>query len=208
MKNSVRLTAAIAALAMLGACGIIKGGGKKTPVLGERVPILASENDILPDTSLKGVDVLLPDAVANAGWTQPGGNASKSMGHLALGATLTKAWTVEVPGSNKRERLAAAPVVSDNRLFVMDTNGSVHAFAADTGARLWEVTTVKDKENKSSRFGGGVSADNGRVYATNGLGDVVALDATNGAELWRARPGGPLRGSPTIANGCASPRTT
>jgi glucose dehydrogenase len=49
-------------------------------------------------------------------------------------------------------------------------------------------------------FGGGVSFDNGRIYATSGLGDVEAIDANTGALIWRARPGGPLRGAPTIAN--------
>jgi outer membrane protein assembly factor BamB len=36
------------------------------------------------------------------------------------------------------------------------------------------------------------------VFATDGLGDVVAFDANSGAEVWRVKPGGPLRGSPTI----------
>src|SRR5690606_15817484 len=35
--------------------------------------------------------------------------------------------------------------------------------------------------------------------ATTGAGDVVALNAQTGAEVWRVRPGGPLRGSPTVA---------
>ncbi len=143
----------------------------------------------------------MPPAEVNADWAQPGGNAAKSMGHLALGASLTRAWTVSIEGSNKRERLASPPVVADNRLFVVDTQGAVNAFAADTGSKLWSTPTVKDKENRLARFGGGVSADGGQVYATNGVGDVVAFDAATGTETWRIRPGGPLRGSPTVANG-------
>ncbi|MCW3835464.1 PQQ-binding-like beta-propeller repeat protein [Sphingomonas canadensis] len=200
MKNRVRVAAAIAALALLSGCGAFKGA-KKTPVLGERRPILAAENDIVADKALAGSDVLVPEAYANADWSQPGGNAAKSMGHLALGETLTRAWTASIKGASKRERLASAPVVADNKLFVVDTDGVVNAFAADTGARLWQAETVKDKENKNSRFGGGVSFDGGTVFATNGLGDVVALDAANGTEKWRVRPAGPLRGAPTIANG-------
>ena len=87
MNNKVRVAAALAALAMVSGCGIFKGGGKKTPVLGERVPILVSESDVTADKSLAGVEVLLPEAAANDGWRQPGGNAAKSMGHLALGAS-------------------------------------------------------------------------------------------------------------------------
>jgi outer membrane protein assembly factor BamB len=201
MKNRVRVAIAASALIALSGCHVFKGGIKKTPVVGQRVPILASENEIIADKTLAGVEVLLPDAAANDSWGQPGGNASKSMGHLALGASLTRAWDASIPGTSKTVRLAAAPVVSGGKLFVMDTIGSVHAFAADTGASLWTVTTVKDKENKTARFGGGASAEGDRVYASNGLGDVVALDAANGNELWRARPGGPLRGSPGLANG-------
>lgn len=200
MNTKVRVAAAAAALAMLSGCGVFKGSSK-TPVLGERVPILSSENDIIQDRTLAGVEVLVPPAAPNDSWNQPGGNASKSMGHLALGGSLGQAWSREIPGGTKRARLASAPVVAENRLFAMDTDGTVHAFAADTGNPLWTVSTVKDEENRQARFGGGASVEGGRVYATNGVGDVVALDATNGAEIWRKRPGGPLRGSPTLADG-------
>lgn len=201
MKNWVRAVTIVAALAALSGCSVLKGKGKHTPVLGERVPILASENDIVADRTLAGVDVIMPIAAANSTWGQPGGNAAKSMGHLALGETLSQAWETKIPGGSKKVRLAAAPVVSDNKLFVMDTEGAVHAFAADTGATLWQASTVKDKENSAARFGGGASVEGNRVYATNGLGDVVAFDAANGSEVWRARPGGPLRGAPGIDNG-------
>jgi outer membrane protein assembly factor BamB len=43
--------------------------------------------------------------------------------------------------------------------------------------------------------------DRGRVYATNGLGYVSALDERNGGMIWKVRPGGPLRGAPSVANG-------
>jgi outer membrane protein assembly factor BamB len=49
-------------------------------------------------------------------------------------------------------------------------------------------------------FGGGVSYDNGRVYATNGVGDAGAFNAATGEQIWLVRPGGPLRGSPSVAN--------
>lgn len=201
MNNKLRVAGALAALALVSGCGILKGGGKKTPVLGERVPILMSENDITADKTLAGVDVLVPEAAANDAWTQPGGNAAKSMGHLALGAAPSRVWSKEIAKTSKRERLAASPVVANNKLFAIDTDAVVHALAADTGSELWRVNTVKDEGNKAARFGGGVSIDGERLFATNGLGDVVALNAADGAEIWRARPGGPLRGAPTLANG-------
>jgi outer membrane protein assembly factor BamB len=80
----------------------------------------------------------------------------------------------------------------------MDTNATVRAFDATTGARAWETQFGIEKGNSASLFGGGVAVDNGRIYATNGLGFVAALDRRNGGVIWQVRPGGPLRGSPTV----------
>ncbi len=201
MTKSVKLPIAISLVVALSACGIFKGGAKKTPVLGDRVPILLSESSIVADRTLAGVEVVLPPAAVNEAWAQPGGSASKSMGHLALAEAPSFAWQVEVPGGDARVRLAAAPTIADGKMFVMDTAGSVHAYNATSGAPLWTTTTVKDGKNVDARFGGGASFEGGRVFAANGLGEVVALDAANGTEIWRAQPGGPLRGSPTLANG-------
>ncbi len=202
MKKSFAAPIALAALMGLSACGIFKGGGpKKTPTVGNRVPILVAENSAEVDKTLDGVQVLLPPATVNTAWTQPGGDASKAMGHLALGGSPSRLWTATIDGGSNRQRLGAAPVIGDGKLFVVDVDARVHAFNADTGATLWTTAITKGDENKSARFGGGVSYDEGRVYATDGLGDVVALNVADGAEAWRAKPGGPLRGAPTIANG-------
>jgi len=197
-----RVPVAIAALLALSACGIIKGGHKKTPTLGDRVPILMSESEVTADKTLSDVQVLLPPPAANDSWAQPGGSASKSMGQLALGGTLSRAWSAQIDGGSNRQRLAAAPVIADGKLFAMDVDATVHAFGSANGNKLWSTTIAKtDKKTRGARFGGGVSYDDGKVYATDGIGDVVALNALTGAELWRAKPGGPLRGAPSISDG-------
>jgi outer membrane protein assembly factor BamB len=189
---------ALVALTALGACGVLKGGSRKTPVLGDRVPILVSESDAKVDPAISGLDVLLPAPAANTDWAQSGGNAEKSMGHLALAANVSRLWTATIPAGSNRERLGASPVIGDGKLYAVDVDGALHAFDANSGAPLWTVPIAKDDKNKNARFGGGASYDSGRVYATDGLGDVVAFDAKTGAEIWRAKPGPPLRGSPTI----------
>ncbi|MDQ0250010.1 outer membrane protein assembly factor BamB [Sphingomonas kyeonggiensis] len=203
MNNKLRVAGALAALALVSGCGVFKGQGKKTPVLGERVPILMSENDITSDKSLASVDVIVPEAAVNEDWTQPGGNAAKSMGSLALSATPSRLWDKQVTKTSKKERLGASPVIAGGKLYVMDTDGQVHAMDAATGSTLWTAPTVKADGNKTARFGGGVSVSGEHLYAANGLGDVVALKVADGSEVWRKRPGGPLRGAPTLANGNA-----
>ncbi|MGU3390515.1 outer membrane protein assembly factor BamB family protein [Sphingomonas sp. M1A8_2b] len=201
MMKTYRVTVAVAALVALSGCGIFKSGGKKTPTVGDRVSILVSENEVETDKTIADVQVLLPAPAVNDAWAQPGGNPAKSMGQLALADQPKRAWQASIDGGSNRERLGAPPVVADGMLFVSDVTATIHAFKADTGAALWSSGITEGKINRAARFGGGVSYDDGKLYATDGVGDVVAMNAADGKILWRAKPGAPLRGSPTVANG-------
>ena len=201
-RHALALAPALIAVLATGGCNILKNNKPKTAVLGERVPILTSENDAAVEPSIADVQVLLPGAVANDIWSQPGGNSAKSMGHLALGGSPSRAWEAKIAGVTKSERLAAAPVVSGGTLYAMDTAATVHAFDAATGSKRWSTSLgASNKKDARIVFGGGVSVDGAMLYATNGLGDVAALNAADGKIVWKKRPGGPLRGAPSISGG-------
>jgi len=207
MKTIAKLLLALAATTTLGGCAVIDGvrgdSGKKgnTPTIGSRVDILGIERDTEVDPALAGFAVTLPPVALNEAWAQPGGNASKSPGHVELGQGLSRIWTAKVTGANPRARLAASPVMSDGRIYVVDTTARVTAFDANTGAQIWSNALEIEKDGKPSRFGGGVSATGTNVFATNGVGDVASLAADTGALSWKKRPAGPLRGAPTLSNG-------
>lgn len=199
-RRLVQGTALALLTASLAACAGHKGKGPKTPVLGQRVPILSSERNVEIDPALAGVPVALPPAYVNPDWGQAGGNAAKLMGHVSLAAAPHRLWTARIAGSTSRARLAAAPVVVGDRLYVVDADAHVIAMNAGTGARIWQ-TDMPAEGNGRALFGGGVSVEDGKAYVTTGVGDVAALDTTTGKILWKKQPGGPLRGSPTLANG-------
>jgi outer membrane protein assembly factor BamB len=199
--KTLSVTLLIAAAFAAGGCGVLKKGKAKTPVLGERIAVLTGEGDVTVDPATAALPMTLPDPVPNADWAQSGGSSTKSMGHLALGATLANAFSVQAGrGSSLTARLAAAPIVAGGRVYTIDTLGSVRAFDGRTGAILWASQTPSEKGNTASLYGGGLAFDKGRIYATNGLGYVAALDDRNGGLVWQVRPGGPLRGAPTVAN--------
>jgi outer membrane protein assembly factor BamB len=200
--NRIKTRIAILMFAAFAAsgCGLLKKSAPKTPVLGQRVPVLTTENDVTVDPATAALPMVLPPPVVNSEWSQPGGNASKSMGHLALGHALGNAFSVSIGyGSNLGARLGSPPAVGGGRVYTIDTNATVRAFDAQTGGQAWESQFGTEKGNSASLYGGGVSYGDGRVYATNGLGFVAALDVRNGGIIWQVRPGGPLRGAPTVA---------
>lgn len=197
-----RNATAITLLALLAGCGIIGGkkGGPKTPVLGERVSILSNERGVEQDLTIADTPVSLPEPTVNDQWSQPGGSPAKAMGHLSLGGSPAQMWTTSIEGSTPKARLASAPVVAGGKLYVIDAGAHVLAFDATSGGKLWQ-TALPSEGNGRALFGGGVSIVDNRLYASTGIGDVAALDAANGTVLWKVRPGGPLRGAPTLANG-------
>lgn len=201
LRRSLATPLVIALALGLSGCGVFGGkSGPKTPTVGNRVPILSRiESGAKVDPALASVTVIVPPQETNPDWPQAGGTANKSYGHLALAQTPGRVWTASVPGSSGKRRLAAAPVIGDGKLYVMDTDGLVTAFNAASGARLWTKSFGIEGDGSSSVFGGGVSYDAGRVYVTTGVGEVAALEAATGNQLWKVKPAGPLRGSPTIA---------
>jgi outer membrane protein assembly factor BamB len=220
MRSSRIITALlVASLAVSGCSRLgIGGGGKaksKTPILGQRVSVLTTESGAEADPALADLSVLVPPAVVNDSWSQPGGNAAKSMEHVAVGTALGKVWSSGIRGTTKYERLAASPIVAEGKLFVVDIYAKLTALDANSGGQLWTAQIGEEKDarggisfitgemsgNKGSLFGGGVSYEGGILYATNGLGDVEALNAATGKRVWKVRPGGPLRGAPGIGNG-------
>ena len=193
---------------LIGACAAVLTGcagdrDKVTPTIGKRTPILSRiESGTVVDPALANVSVILPPPVANASWSQVGGSADKSYGHLQLAAEPREIWRKQVLGSTTRERLAAAPVVGSGKLFVEGADASIYAFDKDTGELIWQFNDAAMPDDmRPSAFGGGVSYDQGFVYATNGAGDVEKINAETGELVWKVHPAGPLRGSPTIAFG-------
>lgn len=205
MNKSSKFAAAlliVAALTSSGCSLFKKGAGPKTPVLGQRISVLTSETDVEIDPATQTLPFSLPPTQENSGWTESGGNASNSMGSLALGNALQPAFTVQAGrGSSLTARLTAPPIVANGRVYTIDTLGAVRAFNARTGAPVWASQTPDVRGDEAALYGGGIAYDNGRIFATNGLGFVSALSEQNGGILWKVRPGGPLRGAPTVANG-------
>ena len=200
-KKHFRVAILIAAAFAASGCGVFKKGKASTPVLGQRIAVLTGEGDVTVDPATATLPMSLPQPVVNSDWAQSGGNPTKSVGHLALGNTLARAFTVQAGrGSTLAARLASPPIVVNGRVYTIDTLGTVRAFDARTGGSLWSSQTPSEKGNQASLYGGGIAYDKGRIYATNGLGYVAALDERNGGLIWKVRPGGPLRGSPTVAN--------
>lgn len=181
----------------LAACA---GDDKDAPLPGERISILELQRNLEPDSeALDAQGFIAPEAWENEFWPQAGGYPSHSMQHLALGAgELKREWSVSVgKGATRFIPLTAQPIVVDGRVFTVDSEGRLSAFAIADGKRLWDVS-LRRKGEGDAAIGGGVSYSRGQLYATTGYSELVALSPADGGVIWRRDIPAPSRAAPTI----------
>jgi outer membrane protein assembly factor BamB len=169
---------------------------------GERVAVITDQSLDAPDPTVAAKPIVLPAAVANASWSDPGGSPANSPGHLALGESVNKTWRVDIgTGSSSSGRLSAIPIVAEGKVFTLDAGGTVSAFSAAGGSRVWSTSVTPKHEKRAEGFGGGLAFDSGRLYVTTGYGTVVGIDPEKGSVLWTQKLGEPVRSSPTASGG-------
>ena len=150
-----RVAILIAAALAASGCSVFKQGkGPKTPVLGERIAVLTSESDVAGRSGDGGAaDDASRRRSRTRDWAQSGGNATKSMGQLALGdrAARRRSRVQAGRGSSLTARLASAPIVANGRVYTIDTLGAVRAFDARTGALYWASQTPDRQGQRGAR---------------------------------------------------------
>ncbi len=202
------LITGLSLVALLAACGqreLILPGERfnvRTP-LDASVPVEGKAAPIAPPDRPENISkpISLPAAGANADWTHRAGNNRHLMPHGALSASPQRVWSANIgAGSSRRNRIAAAPIVADGRIYTIDGLSGLVA-TSTSGARLWAVdlTAQFDKGGKVS--GGGLAYGGGRLFAATGYGEVVAVDPASGAVIWRQRFDAPVMGALTVDNG-------
>ena len=208
MRIRTSLISGLSLLAILAACGqreVILPGERfavRTP-LADSVPVEGQPEPVAPPDRAENISqpISLPAASANADWTHRAGNNRHVMPHGALSSAPQRVFSVNIgAGSTKRNRIVAAPIVADGRIYTIDGLSGLVA-TSTSGARLWatDLTAAFDRGGKVS--GGGLAYGGGRLFAATGFGEVVALDPASGAVIWRQRFDAPVMGAPTVDNG-------
>lgn len=208
MRRAPLFSAALLALVLtvsLTACESaekIFGSDKDPPLPGERLSILQLQKDLVPNPAIEAEDIALPEIWDNKFWPQAGGYPNHAMTHVALAPTIKKAWEVSIgDGGDKRTPLTAVPVVADGRVYALDTGGSLSAYDADSGKRLWRESMVPRGEGSSGAVGGGLAWHEGKLYVTAGYKHLAAVDPASGGHIWRAVLPAPARTAPTVMDG-------
>lgn len=153
-----------------------------------------------------GALALLAGALAllNAGCSVFGGdeeaNPPAPLTDFKSTLQVKKVWTAGLGADSESLRLALQPASDGARVFAAAHDGSVSAFDAVKGKRLWRRDT-------KLQLSGGPATDGEVVLAGSSDGEVVALNAADGQQRWRTTVSSEVLAAPTIASGVALVRT-
>ena len=203
--------ALIAGVAMsVAACGTVRralpfglGGGDEptaTASEGERVSVLAFDQQLAPSAALAGRDFFLPGPVAATSWNQAGRNAENNVEHVIGAPDFQIAWRADIgAGSSRPRQLTAPPVADGGRIYTLDADRTVRA-TDESGRTVWSAD-IRPEGREDGGFGGGLAVVNGRVFVTSGHRVITALDAATGAQVWATRVDVPIHSAPTVSGG-------
>jgi outer membrane protein assembly factor BamB len=212
-RLSLKAGAALAALMLatsLAGCSTVSrlnpfGGGdedRSTATQGERIPVIFAEDTLAVADALKGQTFFLPEAQPVASWPQPSGPVDQEVENVQAAASFQVAWRRGVgEGSSRHQHITAPPVAANGRIYTMDSQATVVASDAKTGARVWSADLRSKERRDRAAFGGGVAFADGKLYVTSGYRFVAQLDANTGAVLWRTAVESPIHGAPTVRGG-------
>ncbi len=190
-----QVNGAVMAFALVAA---LAGCERELVLPGERLPVRA---DAVAEAGQAAAPISLPAAVANADWTHRGGTARHAGPHGVLSAAPQLVWSVGIgQGDSRKNRISAAPVVADGRVFTMDSEARVQA-TSTAGAVLWTADLTASFDRDGGISGGGIAVGGGVVYAATGYGELVALKADTGGVIWRQRLDSPVTGAPAVEGG-------
>lgn len=181
-------------------CGAGFLGEKETEerLKGKRISINYLKSDLIADKRVENVTIVLPYPKINNTWLKQGGNPTNSMHHLSLGDTPQKIWDVKAGvGSSDDSVLLASPIIINQKVFVLDANGTLKAFNLADGSLIWEQS-LKPAEN--SVYSGAIASDSKFIFVTLGSGELVCIKSSDGSEVWRASIKSPLRGGANVVD--------
>lgn len=201
LKSAV---SSLALFSLLAACE------KEVILPGERFNARAPLEDSLPtearpapvDSTGKianvSVPIALPAAQANAEWSHRAGNIRHMPPHGSLSAAPQRIWSAPIgTGNSRRNRISAAPVVGEGRIYTLDARVGLHATALN-GTPLWGTDLTPAGDRASEISGGGLAYGAGRVFVATAYGELIAVEPASGKVLWRQTLGAAVAGAPAV----------
>ncbi len=158
----------------------------KVVLEGERKELILQSKTIMTDAAAQAETVVLlaPTTVNN--WEMQGYNTTHTVPHLKFSGSFKHIATVDGgSGSGHGKTMLYTPVIQNDRLYVVDTNGRLKCFDALTQSLLWEKEYVSDKQVQRTLSVTGITVSGDMGYLSLSTDQAMAVRLDNGDVVWQ-----------------------
>ncbi|MBS0236614.1 MAG: PQQ-binding-like beta-propeller repeat protein [Proteobacteria bacterium] len=188
----------VAMLLALAGCDKGWDDKNKEKLPGERIRVLPHAATLPSASSVAKLQ--LGTSVKNAAWHSVASGVQT--GNPELSMKLAQKFVINLHAITGDFGFVTTPIVADNAIFALDTNGELKAFDWSTGKEKWRNTEMLSSSHVSffdtKYYAGGLLFHNNVIFATSGSSDVIAVDAATGKTKWKHSISGITRAVPVV----------
>jgi len=129
---------------------------------------------------------------------------------------IVELWKKNSGRGTDEQYLKLAPVIANQRLYIVDSRGQLAAMDATNGRSLWrkKIRVTETVDGKAGWFkGGDIRITGGPGYGEKSImvgteeGEIITLSSEDGSELWRSQVSSEILSSPQRAGNVVVIRT-
>ncbi len=130
--------------------------------------------------------------------------------------SIVELWERHSGGGTDEQYLKLAPVIANQRLYVVSSKGELSAMDATNGRRLWreKIRATRSIDGKdgwfrgdATRITGGPGYGERSIMVGTEEGEIITLSSTDGSELWRSQVSSEVLSAPQRASNVVVVRT-
>lgn len=166
---------------------------------GERKELILQTKTVATDASVQAESVLLSAPITVNSWTMQGYNTTHTVPHLKFSGKFNEVASFNGGyGSGYGKALLYTPVVHNERLYAIDSNGRLRCFDTATQSLLWEKEFVSNSNVKRTLSLTGVTVQGDMGYLSLSTDQAIAIQLSTGDIIWKQQLSDIARIAPVV----------
>lgn len=158
----------------------------KVVLEGERKELILQSKAITTDAAAQAEVVVLSAPTTVNNWEMQGYNTTHTVPHLKFSGNFTHIATFEGgSGQGHGKAVLYTPVIQNDRLYVVDTNGRLKCFDVLTQSLLWEKEYVSEKQVQRTLSVTGITVSGDMGYLSLSTDQAMAVRLDTGDVVWQ-----------------------
>jgi outer membrane protein assembly factor BamB len=158
----------------------------KVVLEGDRKELILQSKAIAIDSAAQAESVVMSAATTVNDWKMQGYNTTHTVPHLKFSGSFKHIATVNGgSGSGYGKALLYTPVIQNDRLYVVDTNGRLKCYDVLTHSLMWEKEYVSEKQAQRTLSVTGITVNGDMGYLSLSTDQAMAVRLDNGDVVWQ-----------------------